>query len=145
MDQELTLRIILEDPPPGVDFGLQQGSGNDYQTVQTQRSKSGDLRFEFNVRVQEGKEGQPNFLGPYAQGPAKDRFVYLDVGTLAGQKDSEWTRRIKIPIYAIQWPVIKKALGSRRPLEARIHGQGRDGTPSCGSVKNFGGWSLAQD
>jgi len=25
MEQELTFRIILEDPPPGIDYGLQKG------------------------------------------------------------------------------------------------------------------------
>jgi hypothetical protein len=34
MARELTLRIIIEQPPPGVDFGLQKGSGSVYETVQ---------------------------------------------------------------------------------------------------------------
>jgi Family of unknown function (DUF5990) len=48
---ELRLRIILESPPIGVDFGLQQGKGNDYRTVQTQRSHGEDLAFEGTVTV----------------------------------------------------------------------------------------------
>jgi len=32
MKQELTLKIVLENPPSGVDFGLQKGSGNKYET-----------------------------------------------------------------------------------------------------------------
>lgn len=27
------LRIILVAPPPGVDFGIQEGKGNDYKTI----------------------------------------------------------------------------------------------------------------
>ena len=38
MNQELTLKIVLENPPSGVDFGLQKGSGNKYETIQIQRS-----------------------------------------------------------------------------------------------------------
>jgi len=49
MEGEITLRIVLIQPPPGVDFGVQKGNGNDYETVQTQRSKTGDLTFEFTV------------------------------------------------------------------------------------------------
>ena len=37
MAPELTLRIVIEQPPAGVDFGLQKGRGNAYETVQTQR------------------------------------------------------------------------------------------------------------
>ena len=136
MEQELTLVIILESPPPGVDFGLQEGSGNDYQTVQTQRSKHGDLRFEFKVRVREGKDGQPNFLGPFAQGPAPQRFVYIDIGTYAGQKNTPWSRRLKVPLRGITWDQIKKA----KVLETRVPGTGRDGGPSCATVKPFAGW-----
>jgi hypothetical protein len=40
---ELRLRIIIEQPPPGVDFGMQKGNGDAYETVQTQRSGGGDL------------------------------------------------------------------------------------------------------
>ena len=69
MEREIVLRIILENPPAGVDFGLQKGKGNDYQTVQTQRSGDKDLSFEFSVGVKEGKNGSATFVGPFAQGP----------------------------------------------------------------------------
>ena len=49
--RELTFRIVLEDPPAGVDFGLQIGRGAEYETIQTQRSKGKDLWFEFSVGV----------------------------------------------------------------------------------------------
>jgi len=67
MDQELTFRIILESPPPGVDYGLQKGSGNDHEVTQKQRSAAGDLRFDFAARVKEGKDGQLVLLGPFVQ------------------------------------------------------------------------------
>jgi hypothetical protein len=37
MALELTLRIVIEQPPAGVDFALQKGSGSAYETVQKQR------------------------------------------------------------------------------------------------------------
>ena len=43
MARELRLRIIIEQPPRGVDFGLQKDSGNAYETVQIQRSGGKDL------------------------------------------------------------------------------------------------------
>jgi hypothetical protein len=140
MERELNLLIILENPPAGVDFGLQKGGGSNYETIQIQRSTTGNLSFEFSVRVREGKDGQPNFLGPFAQGPPHERFVYLDIGTLAGQTDSCWTRRLKIPLRGITWELIEK----EKTLEARVPGTGRDGGPSCATVKPFAGWRLSK-
>jgi hypothetical protein len=138
MEHELNLLIILEGPPSGVDFGLQKGSGDPYETVQVQRSSTGDLRFEFSVRVREGKDGQPNFLGPFTQGPAQQRFVYIDIGTYAGQTNTVWSRRLKIPLYGITWELIKKG----KTLSTRVPGTGKDGGPSCATVKPFAGWKV---
>lgn len=64
METEVRLRIVLVDPPAGVDFGVQDGKGNDYTTIQKQRSKGADLTFEFTVTVKDNREdGLPNFLG----------------------------------------------------------------------------------
>src|SRR5690349_16507345 len=102
MEREVTLRILLEKPPKGVDFGLHKGRGDAYEPVQRQRSKGGDLQFEFSVRVKEGRnDAEPSLLGPFVQGKAGDRFVYIDIGTMAGQADTCWTRRLKIPLRGI--------------------------------------------
>ena len=136
MEREISLRIVVERPPPGVYFGLQKGSGSNYETVQTVESKSADLQFEFDVRVREGKDGRPNFLGPFVQGPTHERFVYLDIGTYAGQTITPWSRRLKIPLRGITWELIY----SLATLEARVAGTGKDGGPSCATVKPFAGW-----
>lgn len=143
MEHELALTIVVENSVTGVDYGLQKGRGNDYETVQTQRAENTDLRFEFTVRVNQGKDGKPNFLGPFAQGTAADRFVYLDIGTLAGQRDTRWSRRLKIPLVGIEWDLITQAFKSRKALETRIPGRGRDGGPTCGTVKPFSGWHFS--
>lgn len=144
MEQELTFRIILESPPGGVDFGLQKGRGSEYEVVQKQRSGKGDLRFEFDARVKEGKDGQPTLLGPFVQGPSHERFVYLDIGTYAGQTDTPWSRRLKVPFRDITWDVVKEATRGKRVLEARVPGTGRDGGPSCATVKPFAGWKITK-
>jgi hypothetical protein len=43
------LRIILVEPPPGVDFGIQESKGNDYKTTSVQRSKVGNLSLECTI------------------------------------------------------------------------------------------------
>jgi hypothetical protein len=144
MDRELTLRIILEKPPPDIDFGLQKGRGNAYETVQKQRFKGKDLEFEFTARARaNGTGGAPNFLGPYVQGPTGERFVYIDIGTCAGQTETCWSRRLKVPLRGITWETIDRVLADGRSLlETRVPGTGKDGGPSCATVKPFPGWRL---
>jgi hypothetical protein len=139
MENELRLRIVLEKPPAGVDFGLQKGHGSSYETIQTQRSTGKDLAFEFSVRAKSGKS--VNLLGPFVQGPSGGRFVYIDIGTYAGQTGTEWARRLKVPLSGITQPMVDRL--SSQPgavLETRVPGVGRDGGPSCGTVKPFAGW-----
>jgi len=142
MEREITLRIVLETPPPGVDFGIQKGRGSTYETIQTQRSTGHDLVFEFGVHVKaESVAGSPDFGGPIVQGPRAGRFVYVDIGTLAGQRDTPWSRRLKIPLTGISSSLIRRASpGTNGLLEARVPGTGKDGGPSCASVKDFEGW-----
>lgn len=144
MEHDLTLRIVLEKPTAGVDFGLQKGRGNDYETIQTQRSKGNDLQFEFTVRAKNaGKDDGPNFLGPVVQGPAGERFVYIDIGTYAGQTGTSWSRRLKIPLRGITWKMIDRGLADAKSIvETRVPGTGKDGGPNCATVKPFPGWKV---
>jgi hypothetical protein len=146
MELELPIRFVLVDPPAGVDFGVQKGAGARYETLFVQQRRRGDVVFDFSLRVKDTREdGLPNFVGPLAQGTVLDRFVYVDVGTYAGQKDTQWARRMKVPLNRITWPLIKKVIS--RPghvLSARIPGTGRDGGPNCGSVATLRPWEIVR-
>jgi hypothetical protein len=144
MNQELSIRIILESPPPGVDFGIQKGSGNNYETILKQRSGKEDLCFEFNISVKEKQAASYNFTGPYVQGPSNERFIYVDIGTAAGQIDSVWTRRLKVPLSGISAETIQQLLADPALiLETKVPGTGKDGGPNCATVKPFAGWHLS--
>jgi Family of unknown function (DUF5990) len=143
MEKELTLRIVLEKPPQGIDFGLQKGSGNNYETIQKQRSGNEDLNFQFTVRIKDARSAQPIFLGPFVQGNSSGRFVYIDIGTYAGQTNTIWSRRLKVPLAGITQDMIGKVLlGETLLLESKVPGTGKDGGPNCATVKPFGGWQL---
>lgn len=145
MERELTLRIVLEKPPSGVDYGVQKGRGVDYETLQTQRSKGQDLHFDFPVRAKHtGKDAPPNFLGPFVQGPTGERFVYIDIGTYAGQTGTCWSRRLKIPLRGITWAMIDYVVEGKSLLETRVAGTGKDGSPSCATPKPFAGWKVSK-
>ena len=142
----IPIQILLIDPPVGVDFGVQEGKGNDYKTIQVQRSKTADLRFECSITIRGNRaDGPPNFVGTIVQGPATGRFIYIDIGKSAGQIDSCWQRRIKIPLQGITWEMISTVVDApKRILQATIPGTGKDGGPSCATVKPIDGWKVVK-
>ena len=129
MELELRLRIVLNAPSAGVDFSLQQSKGSGYQTIQKQRSKGNDLRFDCPVTVKDNRDdGLPNFLGPLTQRPATGRFIYIDIGRLAGQKDSEWERRLKVPLSGITRELIQPVVADPKLiLEVHVAGTAKGG------------------
>ena len=141
------IRIILVAPPTGVDFGIQEGKGNDYKTIQVQRSKTNDLQFECSITVKGNRaDGPPNSVGTVVQGPPMGRFIYIDIGKSAGQLDSCWQRRIKIPLQGITWETIDSLVDApERLLQATIPGTGKDGGPSCATVKPIDGWRVVKN
>lgn len=137
---DLSLRLLLVDPPAGVTFALQRGRDDLEQAV---RSTGAPITFEFTVRVRETAAG-PVLGGPYCQGPQGARFVYVTSGERAGDWGSCWNRRAKVPLAELPLARLSEvgaAPGAR--WQARIAGTGRDGGPACASVPLLaGGWEL---
>jgi Family of unknown function (DUF5990) len=142
MIRSLPLRITLIKPPPGVPFCLQQGKDD----LVPPSSDSGEITsFDFTVNLANDRtDGPPRFRGPFVQGPPAGRFIYINSGTYAGQADSCWSRRAKIPLSGITWDLIEEALSkSSAALEARIAATSGDGGPACGTVRLLdGGWNV---
>lgn len=139
------MRILVADPPPGVRFAIQCGKSELLAPSSEQRLL---LQFDFPLRLGSPlPDGSVNFLGEFAQGPASDRFVYLNSGTLAGQADTPWTRRAKLKLASIPQPVVEGALSaSGGVIEARVLGTMDDGGPICASVKPHAvTWRLARE
>jgi hypothetical protein len=135
-DQNVSLRIIVENPP--VRFAVQRGKN---ELLEATSASAKQQLFEFSVRARDDGSDAPNFLGPFAQGPAGGRFVYVNSGAMAGDTGSTWQRRAKVPLAGITWSMIEK--GS--VIEARIAGTARDGGPACATVPLLGGgWKIAQ-
>ena len=143
---ELSLHIVLQTPPPGIHFGLQKGSGSKYETVQTQRSGTGDLHFNLTIitRGDRAKDNLPRFSSPFVQGSYPGNFIYIDIGTYAGHV-SLWGRRLKIPLSGITWEVIDKVKSEPKLiLETHVPGTGKEGSPNCATVKPFDGWKVVE-
>ncbi len=143
MEAEINLQITLIKPTPGVVFGLQKGSGNVYETIQKQIPTSNDLSFTFTIKVKgdRPKDKLPKLSGPFVQGPADGKFVYIDIGKCAGQFGTMWSRRLKIPLTGITWEVIDSLSGDAI-LQTNVPGIGKDGGPNCATVKPFEGWRI---
>jgi hypothetical protein len=139
----LALRIILQ-APPKLTYALQKGSGNNYETVQVQRSAGDDLHFKLEVEIKGTKQANdlPDFKGPFVQGPALSRFIYLDIGSYAGAHDW-WSGRLKIPLIGITWRIIDELIAQpSAELETKVPGIGKNGGPNCATVKPFDGWKV---
>lgn len=131
---ELSLRITVTDPIPGVLLRLQRGRRG---LVEPTRSTPSEVTFDFTVRVGPTRpDGAPTPLGDFTQGAPASRFVYVNAGQQAGQADTPWSRRAKIPLSGIGLDQVRAALAQPGAcLEVRIPGQGSDGGPTCATVR----------
>ena len=137
---EITLRVNVKRPLPGVAMHVQEGK--DRLLGPCEKTDTA-ISFEFPVMV-DLSTGTPNFLGAFAQGPKNSRFIYVNSGTYAGQPGSSWGRRAKISLMKITSEQIRKVLKSPgSKLEVSIEGVGKDGGPVCASVPSAAdGWRI---
>lgn len=135
--QVITLRLTIRDPFPGVAYSLQNKKSEPVGPV---IAGEGPLSFDAPVRVAPG----PRFLGEFvrSEGPAR-RFVYIAIGTAAGDCSSPWSRRAKIDIHTLPAELLEKALAGA-VLEAMLPGKAKDGGPACATVRPIGAWRVAE-
>jgi hypothetical protein len=129
---EVRARIVIERPVPGVLHSLQEG---DDAPLDPKRSKGGEaLSFDFPLRIERTAEGA-KFFGPQVRREGKvRRFVYVRIGTCAGDRASPWTRRMKIDIHDIESALLDAAI-TGGVLEATIDGTLPDGSPACATIR----------
>ena len=116
---------VLKEP---VYLGIQKGQAVIEQVPADRRQ----VTFKPAFRVGTQKDGSPNFLGPYAQGPPADRFFYLSWGIK--QKDGEFCmfRRLKIWLTHLTWAQVNASIESGAPIVARLRLKDGKGEPLCG-------------
>src|SRR6187549_2701512 len=91
----LALRITVVDPPPDILWALQLGRDEIVQP--TDRTKT-RITFDFTVEVVDGDApARFRLRGPAVQGRPGERFVYLRMGSYAGQDGaSGWRAKISL-------------------------------------------------
>ena len=128
------LRIIIEHPLANVALALQLGKAG----LEPPRATSPThVVFDFSVRLgMPQADGTPNFLGPFTQGPAASRFVYICVGRRAGQAASTWDGRVKVPLSGITQAQVQALLAaSGKRLAVRVPGRNSKGGPTLATVR----------
>jgi hypothetical protein len=136
-EPEVPFRIVVEDAPRDIAFAVQLGRSQ----LLPPREGGSVLVFEFRLRVKPGVSAGAVFLGPAAQGPPGDRFVYVNSGTSAGQQGSPWTRRAKLKLGTLDRALVDRVLGDPGlVLEGRVPALGGDGGPVCATTRLFSGW-----
>lgn len=141
-EHTLTIRIVLEKPAVGLLYGVQKGSGNSYETLHKQLADSGDLVFDLSLPVKANKDGRLVLHGPIVQGASTERFLYLDMGSYAGQTNAPASGRLKIPLPEITEQVAQAVRDGSVLLTTIAGTKDKDGSPTTGTVKPFGGWEL---
>lgn len=130
---DLTLRIILADPPPGVVFSKQDAKNHPVDPVRSE----GDLSFDIPITL----TPTPNGLRPgggFVRADGRGRFVYIASGQAAGDCQTDWQRRLKIYLHELPDDV-----AGGEVLEATIAGRAKDGGPACATVPLLKGWARA--
>ena len=129
MADTVTLRLIIDDPVPGVRYSLQK----DDMPFEPRTAGEDPLAFEVPITLQ--PDGR--ITGPFVrrEGSVR-RFVYIRIGTSAGDHAAAWSRRAKIDIHDIP----KAVLVPNARLEVHLPGRGKDGSPACATVRPVIGW-----
>lgn len=134
-DTPITLRLTIADPVAGVRYSLQK----DDVPFEPVTATDAPLSFDVPIRL----SADNRLLGPFVrrEGPER-RFVYIRIGTAAGDHASGWSRRAKIDIHDIPRDLLDRAR-SGAVLQIVLPGRGKDGTPACATVRSASGWRLA--
>lgn len=140
MPKEINLSIVLQNPVDGVIYGLQKGKGTDYETVQAQPGNGQDLTFDFVIQVKEAGGSLPTLTGPYVQNAAGNRFVYIGIGSYAGQTGALISGRLKVPLPETAFEDTSSD-GGNYVWSCTVPGRSADGKPVFATVKPFGRWS----
>ena len=133
MKYVIPIRIVVTAPLAGVTMMVQRGRDELLPPV---GAGVDELRFEFDITV-DITDGELNFLGKYTQGPKDARFVYVNSGSYAGVSHSCWSRRAKVSLMSITREQIEKAVEANAVIETSFPGVGKDGGPTCASVKGI--------
>jgi hypothetical protein len=115
--RSVRLRIVYDGTPPNTwdggpeYFGLQD-TANMLHLGKAERD--GRIVFDVTLPLKPEKTANPVFVGDFAHGGPKERFLYLSWRNTNGA----YAQRLKLPLAGITWDVIEKAKG--KPITGEV-------------------------
>ena len=135
--QSIRLRIIYDGATPNTwdggpgDFGLQDKSGTLHPGKFDPKSS---MIFDLTLDVNPEAGDTPVFLGQFAHGPPKERFLYLSWR----RPDGGFSQRIKLLLSSLTWSDVSAALTTGKPIVGEASGRMPATKPKPGAT-NIGG------
>jgi hypothetical protein len=113
-----------------VRLGIQKGT----EVIEDVPADTEEVRFTVPLRIlQNTQTAQTDFRGPFVQGKAGDRFLYLSWGQRQGER-FDMFRRAKFPLRHLDRPRIAEALKSGKPVEAFVDMTDPKGMPLTATI-----------
>ncbi len=135
---DLTLRIILADPPSGLVFSLQGRANAPMDAV---FADGGDLTFDIPITLTPTADGlRPG--GPFLRADSRGRFVYIASGAQATcAAPSGSGRRAKIYLNALSDEPRWRPPRPPSELSSVVRPGARDGGAACATVPLLQTWT----
>jgi Family of unknown function (DUF5990) len=112
--------------PATVHVGIQRKK----EVVDVVPADSREAVFEFDVDVRPGRDGAPDFFGPFVHGGPGKRFLYLSWGTVGDAGSFEMFRRAKL------WLAhMGEQTAAADEVEGRLELTDSAGGPLCGGLE----------
>ena len=118
----------VKDP---VFLGIQRGK----EVIEQVPGDAKTATFTPEFRVERKKDGMPNFLGPFAQGSADDRFFYLSWGVKGQDGRFAMFRRLKIRLGHLSAARVERACRTGEPVTVRLRLTDAKGGPLCATPR----------
>ncbi|WP_295173596.1 DUF5990 family protein [uncultured Brevundimonas sp.] len=131
----ITLRLTIADPVAGVAYSLQDKAN---RPVEPRIAAEGPVSIDAPVTLSDDGRLTGSFV---RREGATRRFVYVAIGTSAGQHASEWSRRAKIDVHDIPADLLAQARQGEL-LEVILPGRAKDGGPACATVRPIQAWRV---
>jgi hypothetical protein len=114
-----------------IHLGIQQGR----EVPELTPANLERIVFHCEFRVRKHTDGSANFLGPFAQGPRAERFIYLVWVVMDGTKPAAMLGRVKLHLNHIQWTQVEKAAARKKPIKVTVPLTSAKGGPVFASVR----------
>ncbi|MEJ0007954.1 MAG: DUF5990 family protein [Steroidobacteraceae bacterium] len=135
---EVTIEIRCTHPPAAdgaagevLHLGIQQGTQVTDPTPVNRKT----LIFRALLRARLHTDGSANFLGPFAQGPRAERFIYLKWVAMKEGAVVAYPGRIKLHLSHLPWSRIEAAASARKPIMVTLALTNAKGKPVYASVR----------